>query len=381
MAGPMARAEEHTALMCGATPAGGTKATPAADNAGERSNQCPHRVEDTEDSDDEEGPEALRQRPPRGSAAAVAARCAALCKAQADPLDCRAVRNAPSQDAIKALRQQYRGTARCEASPACSEASPQPWARGLAGQGLEAAWEEAAARNREAAARPSPWQLAASDPNISYEDAWQQLVVGLPNVPADSAADVCGLDAAPALELQQLLGLARATLRNDEVLHLRLLQSVWRRLAASSDTPPRVGSHWECIGFQGDDPSTDLRGVGLLGLLHLLALAERDPAGLDAGLAASRHPSRHFPFAVASFNFSKLAMDLLLEGKLITACNRACGAEQPVVSLYVGVFRKFLTRWQAEQLSILDFGRVLKELSAQAAKSPQQFMRRGDAAR
>ena len=34
----------------------------------------------------------------------------------------------------------------------------------------------------------------------------------------------------------------------------------------------RYGSHWERIGFQGNDPSTDLRGVGLLGLVHPLFL-------------------------------------------------------------------------------------------------------------
>ena len=34
----------------------------------------------------------------------------------------------------------------------------------------------------------------------------------------------------------------------------------------------RYGSHWERIGFQGNDPSTDLRGVGLLGLMHPLFL-------------------------------------------------------------------------------------------------------------
>ena len=28
--------------------------------------------------------------------------------------------------------------------------------------------------------------------------------------------------------------------------------------------PPRYGGHWEEIGFQGTDPATDLRGVGMI---------------------------------------------------------------------------------------------------------------------
>lgn len=35
---------------------------------------------------------------------------------------------------------------------------------------------------------------------------------------------------------------------------------------------PRFGPHWESVGFQGDDPATDLRGYGMLGLLQMLTL-------------------------------------------------------------------------------------------------------------
>jgi hypothetical protein len=33
--------------------------------------------------------------------------------------------------------------------------------------------------------------------------------------------------------------------------------------------PGRRGSHWQELGFQGDDPATDLRGCGMLGLLQV----------------------------------------------------------------------------------------------------------------
>ena len=32
----------------------------------------------------------------------------------------------------------------------------------------------------------------------------------------------------------------------------------------------RVSKQWQDIGFQGDDPKTDFRGMGMLGLLNLL---------------------------------------------------------------------------------------------------------------
>lgn len=44
----------------------------------------------------------------------------------------------------------------------------------------------------------------------------------------------------------------------------------------------RYGPHWAALGFQGSDPTTDLRGCGILGLLHLLLLHEHDPANAQA---------------------------------------------------------------------------------------------------
>lgn len=42
--------------------------------------------------------------------------------------------------------------------------------------------------------------------------------------------------------------------------------------AGSSAMQPRYGPHWTALGFQGDDPATDLRGAGMLGLLQLFYL-------------------------------------------------------------------------------------------------------------
>jgi len=53
---------------------------------------------------------------------------------------------------------------------------------------------------------------------------------------------------------------------------LASLQTLFKLLTAGNSDCPRYGSHWERIGFQGNDPATDLRGVGLLGLLQPLFL-------------------------------------------------------------------------------------------------------------
>ena len=44
----------------------------------------------------------------------------------------------------------------------------------------------------------------------------------------------------------------------------------------------RYGEHWALMGFQGSDPATDLRGAGMLGLLHLLCLGTHNREGAAA---------------------------------------------------------------------------------------------------
>ena len=52
-----------------------------------------------------------------------------------------------------------------------------------------------------------------------------------------------------------------------------MLRTIYRQLTSTRVDCPRYGEHWEAIGFQGTDPSTDLRGVGVLGLVTATYLA------------------------------------------------------------------------------------------------------------
>jgi hypothetical protein len=59
-----------------------------------------------------------------------------------------------------------------------------------------------------------------------------------------------------------------------------MMLAVCLSFAGKPGPVPRLGPHWADLGFQGDDPATDLRGV--LGLLQLLLLLHHDAAAADA---------------------------------------------------------------------------------------------------
>ena len=52
--------------------------------------------------------------------------------------------------------------------------------------------------------------------------------------------------------------------------HERGLLQLWSLLQPGVPLLTRVTKQWQNIGFQGDDPKTDFRGMGTLGLENLL---------------------------------------------------------------------------------------------------------------
>lgn len=71
--------------------------------------------------------------------------------------------------------------------------------------------------------------------------------------------------------------------------HEKVLRALWWAL---KDEPlaARKTKQWTEIGFQGDDPATDFRGMGMLGLTQLVFLAERFPDAARLVLTNSLHP-------------------------------------------------------------------------------------------
>uniref|UniRef100_A0A665UTH3 ELMO/CED-12 domain containing 1 n=1 Tax=Echeneis naucrates TaxID=173247 RepID=A0A665UTH3_ECHNA len=60
--------------------------------------------------------------------------------------------------------------------------------------------------------------------------------------------------------------------------HEEMLMKLWKELRPDAPLSGRISKQWCEIGFQGSDPKTDFRGMGLLGLHNLLYFAEHDKA-------------------------------------------------------------------------------------------------------
>ena len=154
---------------------------------------------------------------------------------------------------------------------------------------------------------------------------------------------------------------------NSESIQTRFLVTIYRKLTGNALFEcRRFGNHWEDIGFQGTDPATDLRGVGLLGLLQILFLILSPETNLLAKeiyrLSVDRR--QHFPFAVMSTNITQIALQVLREGLLNKECNEAKCVLKVFNWFYSGVFYRLYRIWREQNKTIIDSGYVLRGMSS-----------------
>lgn len=179
-------------------------------------------------------------------------------------------------------------------------------------------------------------------------------------------------------ERDLVFAIAQCHVDNSQTVHMRVLQTIYKRLIGSRLDCPRYGAHWENIGFQGTDPATDLRGTGFLGLMHTLYFV-MDPETLPLArdiYKLSQHPTQNFPFSVMSINMTRIALQVLREEALSKECNRRQQVVGVLNEFYVATYLHLYQLWKTQQKTIADSGFVLKEVELFAKKNPKQMLRR-----
>ncbi|XP_055375288.1 ELMO domain-containing protein 2 [Condylostylus longicornis] len=100
--------------------------------------------------------------------------------------------------------------------------------------------------------------------------------------------------------------------------HERKLSDLWALLMPNNRLESRITKQWQIIGFQGDDPKTDFRGMGMLGLENLLYFAREYNDAARHVLSHSLHPTYGYTFAIVGINLTSMAYKLINSGKAKT---------------------------------------------------------------
>ncbi|XP_069816791.1 ELMO domain-containing protein 3 isoform X1 [Dendropsophus ebraccatus] len=182
-------------------------------------------------------------------------------------------------------------------------------------------------------------------------------------------------------ERDLVLTIAQCPLDNGQQVHVRVLQTIYKKLTGARFDCPLYGSHWEQLGFQGLDPGTDLRAAGVLGLMHLLHMVMEPkilPLAHDI-FRLSQHHTQNFPFCLMSLNITRICIQVLREERVSRECNRRQQVFAVLNDLYVAIYYHLYYVWKTQNKTISDSGFILKEVEVLAKKKPRDLFRQLDA--
>ncbi|XP_056417599.1 ELMO domain-containing protein 1 isoform X3 [Hyla sarda] len=203
------------------------------------------------------------------------------------------------------------------------------------------------------------------------------------------------------LEVEKL---RREAYDSENSQHEEMLLKLWKMLKPGVPLEARVSKQWCEIGFQGDDPKTDFRGMGLLGLYNLVYFAEKDTNSALQILSDSLQPKCSilrdvskedlskiskmewemkkfdnaigYSFAIVGINITDLAYNLLISGALKTHLYNVA-PEAPSLHHFQQTFcflmHEFHKFWiEEDPLDIMEFNRVRNKFHKRILKQLQK---------
>ncbi|KAG1464270.1 hypothetical protein G6F56_005116 [Rhizopus delemar] len=135
--------------------------------------------------------------------------------------------------------------------------------------------------------------------------------------------------------------------------HEEKLSRLWKTMKPNEPLKSRISSQWVDIGFQGTDPATDFRGMGIQGLDDLLYFTQHYPQQVQSILQHANHPQQWYPYAIVGINISKFTFQLLESRKLQLYL---FGNEYQ--ELYCYLFYSFDRSWR---FTVMEFEEKFKE--------------------
>jgi hypothetical protein len=210
--------------------------------------------------------------------------------------------------------------------------------------------------------RPTEKSIALS------EDYLQRIHIEANNSDAES---IFGRLAEASSQLQDLERLRVTSF--DQDLHCDLLKELWA-IAFPGDDFKRKSPRWTEIGFQGNDPITDLRGGGVLALQQFLHFAKGHPSDFrgmvqfNASVQAEGGNCWYMP-AVVSIQFTvqltAQKYHCINRRHLATIYDRTpCNAIEGMQLLHDELLLLFRRHWEIDRPFIMEYNSYIEKIYA-----------------
>eukprot|EP00761_Pharyngomonas_kirbyi_P003994 gb/GECH01003998.1/.p1 GENE.gb/GECH01003998.1/~~gb/GECH01003998.1/.p1 ORF type:complete len:182 (+),score=23.91 gb/GECH01003998.1/:1-546(+) len=154
-----------------------------------------------------------------------------------------------------------------------------------------------------------------------------------------------------------------------------MIQTVYKKLTGSNLNCPKIGRHWETIGFQGSDPRTDLRGVGMFGILQMLAFLDASEKLFIKIYQLSQDSVQEFPFCIVSLQMTSITLKMIKQGSVTRSINKERNVLQVANKIYFALLYHFHLIWKNGSKSIQDFDNVKNNLQRVMEQKPKRMVR------
>ncbi|RKP12407.1 Engulfment/cell motility, partial [Piptocephalis cylindrospora] len=142
---------------------------------------------------------------------------------------------------------------------------------------------------------------------------------------------------------------------------------LWEVMKPETVLEDRYTRQWQEIGFQGKDPSTDFRGMGLLGLEDLLYYGVRYPDLALRTLEGSKsNPESWYSYAIVGINITSFAVECLHNRSLQYFLFRYGTSMDIYHEFYCYLFASFHHHWitRVPRPTIMQFTPVFEEFKS-----------------
>ncbi|KAL4445995.1 hypothetical protein ABPG74_010987 [Tetrahymena malaccensis] len=174
-------------------------------------------------------------------------------------------------------------------------------------------------------------------------------------------------------ERDQIFAIAKLQFDDEQPLHFQILYSVFCNLTNNYNCP-RIGSHWEQIGFQGKNPGTDLRGAGMLGLLQILAFVSHYKEYIVDVLKYSHDPIHNFPLCITLINVTDIVLQACREQKLNSLINKEKSVISVFNNFYFATFYFLFSQYKAKQYTVNRFDELKKDIEVAVKHNPKKTL-------
>jgi len=181
----------------------------------------------------------------------------------------------------------------------------------------------------------------------------------------------CTLRLKETYELQDILT-KRANIAYDSSNqeHEAKLMEFWKLLKGDEVLTARKSEQWQSVGFQGNDPATDFRGMGILGLDQLIYFAQNFNDMAKHILKCSHHNYSWYSFAITGINLTALELELIRERHLQYYLISHEASVESFNEYYCYLFTEFNNYWfnRDEPVTVMNFNTVFKSFKKEIIK-------------